>query len=90
MRYLARLSAINALIRWVQEVVLALRQPVLFVRETTMRPDGEEAGAARLAVTEADRIVTKTLRPRDEKAEYVAMVRPRSSFGGGHAARRIV
>jgi UDP-N-acetylglucosamine 2-epimerase (non-hydrolysing) len=60
------------------------------MRETTERPEGVEAGTARLVGTDADRIVAETLRLLDEPSEYAAMARAHNPFGDGHAAQRIV
>ena len=48
----------------VQEEAPALGKPVLVMRETTERPEGIEAGTARLVGTDADRIVAAIARWR--------------------------
>jgi UDP-N-acetylglucosamine 2-epimerase (non-hydrolysing) len=74
----------------VQEEAPALGKPVLVMRETTERPEGVEAGTARLVGTEADNIVTEIFTLLDDKAAYEAMARAHNPFGDGQSARRIV
>ena len=74
----------------VQEEAPALGKPVLVMRETTERPEGVEAGTARLVGTDTARIVSEIFTLLDDKAAYSAMARAHNPFGDGHAARRIV
>jgi UDP-N-acetylglucosamine 2-epimerase (non-hydrolysing) len=74
----------------VQEEAPALGRPVLVMRETTERPEGIEAGTARLVGTDADRIVAEASRLLDDEAAYAAMARAHNPFGDGKAAARIV
>ncbi|MDB5723431.1 MAG: hypothetical protein JWQ16_185 [Novosphingobium sp.] len=74
----------------VQEEAPALGKPVLVMRETTERPEGVEAGTARLVGTDADAIVTELFTLLDDKAAYEAMSRAHNPFGDGQASRRIV
>ena len=74
----------------VQEEAPALGKPVLVMRETTERPEGVEAGTAKLVGTDADRIVAETERLLDDPAAYEAMARAHNPFGDGHATSRIV
>ena len=74
----------------VQEEAPALGKPVLVMRETTERPEGVEAGTAKLVGTDADTIVTEISTLLDDKAAYEAMARAHNPFGDGQAARRIV
>ncbi len=73
----------------VQEEAPALGKPVLVMRETTERPEGVEAGTARLIGTGEDRIVSEIFTLLDDKAAYSAMARAHNPFGDGHAAARI-
>lgn len=73
----------------VQEEAPALGKPVLVMRETTERPEGVEAGTARLVGTDPDRIVSEIFSLLDDKAAYSAMARAHNPFGDGHAAARI-
>ena len=74
----------------VQEEAPALGKPVLVMREATERPEGIEAGTARLVGTEADRIVAEVERLLDDPAAYAAMARAHNPFGDGRSAARIV
>ena len=74
----------------VQEEAPALGKPVLVMRETTERPEGVEAGTAKLVGTDSDTIVTEISTLLDDKAAYEAMARAHNPFGDGQAARRIV
>jgi len=74
----------------VQEEAPALGKPVLVMRETTERPEGVEAGTARLVGTDPDRIVAEATRLLDDADAYSAMARAHNPFGDGHSAARIV
>jgi UDP-N-acetylglucosamine 2-epimerase (non-hydrolysing) len=74
----------------VQEEAPALGKPVLVMRETTERPEGVEAGTAKLVGTDADRIVAEAERLLDDPAAYSAMARAHNPFGDGRSAARIV
>jgi UDP-N-acetylglucosamine 2-epimerase (non-hydrolysing) len=74
----------------VQEEAPALGKPVLVMRETTERPEGIEAGTAKLVGTSADTIVTEISTLLDDTSAYEAMARAHNPFGDGHSARRIV
>ncbi|MAM40538.1 MAG: UDP-N-acetylglucosamine 2-epimerase (non-hydrolyzing) [Erythrobacter sp.] len=73
----------------VQEEAPALGKPVLVMRETTERPEGVEAGTARLVGTDAQTIVQETERLLDDEAAYSAMARAHNPFGDGHSSQRI-
>jgi UDP-N-acetylglucosamine 2-epimerase (non-hydrolysing) len=73
----------------VQEEAPALGKPVLVMRETTERPEGVEAGTARLVGTDEHRIVSEIFTLLDDKAAYAAMARAHNPFGDGQASRRI-
>jgi UDP-N-acetylglucosamine 2-epimerase (non-hydrolysing) len=73
----------------VQEEAPALGKPVLVMRETTERPEGVEAGTARLVGTGEDTIVREVERLLDDAGAYGAMARAHNPFGDGHAAERI-
>lgn len=74
----------------VQEEAPALGKPVLVMRETTERPEGVEAGTARLVGTDPDRIVAEATRLLDDQDAYDAMSRAHNPFGDGRATGRIV
>jgi UDP-N-acetylglucosamine 2-epimerase (non-hydrolysing) len=73
----------------VQEEAPALGKPVLVMRETTERPEGVEAGTAKLVGTDADTIVAEVTRLLDDEAAYAAMAKAHNPFGDGHSAARI-
>jgi UDP-N-acetylglucosamine 2-epimerase (non-hydrolysing) len=73
----------------VQEEAPALGKPVLVMRETTERPEGIEAGTAKLVGTDADRIVAEAERLLDDAAAYARMARAHNPFGDGKSAARI-
>ncbi len=73
----------------VQEEAPSLGKPVLVMRETTERPEGIEAGTARLVGTDPLRIVSEILSLLNDKAAYSAMSRAHNPFGDGKAAQRI-
>jgi UDP-N-acetylglucosamine 2-epimerase (non-hydrolysing) len=91
--HFARLLDISSLVLTdsggVQEEAPALGKPVLVMRETTERPEGVEAGTARLVGTDADRIVAEAERLLDDEAAYAAMARAHNPFGDGGSAARI-
>ncbi|GFM28247.1 non-hydrolyzing UDP-N-acetylglucosamine 2-epimerase [Novosphingobium sp. PY1] len=74
----------------VQEEAPALGKPVLVMRETTERPEGVEAGTAKLVGTSAETIVTEISTLLDDTVAYEAMARAHNPFGDGQSARRIV
>ncbi|WP_249339979.1 UDP-N-acetylglucosamine 2-epimerase (non-hydrolyzing) [Sphingopyxis sp. L1A2A] len=73
----------------VQEEAPALGKPVLVMRETTERPEGIEAGTARLVGTDKARIVSEIFSLLDDKEAYSAMARAHNPFGDGTAAKQI-
>lgn len=74
----------------VQEEAPALGKPVLVMRETTERPEGVEAGTARLVGTDADRIVAEASHLLDDEGAYAEMARAHNPFGDGRSAGRIL
>ena len=73
----------------VQEEAPSLGKPVLVMRETTERPEGVDAGTARLVGADRERIVCEVLALLDDDAAYQAMARAHNPFGDGGAAERI-
>ncbi|WP_448538448.1 non-hydrolyzing UDP-N-acetylglucosamine 2-epimerase [Sphingobium yanoikuyae] len=73
----------------VQEEAPSLGKPVLVMRETTERPEGVQAGTAKLVGADRDRIVREVLALLDDDASYQAMARAHNPFGDGKAAERI-
>ena len=73
----------------VQEEAPALGKPVLVMRETTERPEGVEAGTAKLVGTDPARIVAEVTRLLDDEAAYAAMAQAHNPFGDGKSSARI-
>ena len=73
----------------VQEEAPSFGKPVLVMRETTERPEGIEAGTARLVGTDKNRIVSEIFSLLDDEGAYNAMARAHNPFGDGRAATRI-
>ncbi len=73
----------------VQEEAPSLGKPVLVMRDTTERPEGIDAGTARLVGTDPADIVQATTRLLDDRAAYAAMSKAHNPYGDGNAAMRI-
>lgn len=73
----------------VQEEAPALGKPVLVMRETTERPEGVQAGTAKLVGTDAATIVRETARLLEDEGAYAEMARAHNPFGDGHSSQRI-
>ena len=73
----------------VQEEAPAFGKPILVLRETTERPEGVEAGAAKLVGTDPARIVQETARLLTDPDAYAQMARAVNPYGDGRAAERI-
>jgi UDP-N-acetylglucosamine 2-epimerase (non-hydrolysing) len=73
----------------IQEEAPAFGKPVLVLRETTERPEGIEAGVARLVGTERRRIVLEARRLLTSEESYRAMARAVNPYGDGRSALRI-
>lgn len=74
----------------IQEEAPALGKPVLVVRSTTERPEGVQAGTARLVGTAREDIVDAVSRLLDDPRAYAAMQKAVNPYGDGRAAERIV
>lgn len=74
----------------VQEEAPSLGKPVLVMRDTTERPEGVEAGTARLVGPRAQSIVQHASRLLDDHEAYLAMANAVNPYGDGRAAERIV
>ncbi|GAB5487656.1 MAG: UDP-N-acetylglucosamine 2-epimerase (non-hydrolyzing) [Parasphingorhabdus sp.] len=73
----------------VQEEAPALGKPVLVMRDTTERPEGIEAGTAKLVGTDRDMIVDEACKLLDDKEYYEQMAKAHNPFGDGKASERI-
>lgn len=74
----------------VQEEAPSFGVPVLVVRETTERPEGIDAGVARLVGTRSDGIVAAAEQLLRDPAAHRQMVGAQNPYGDGHAAEAIV
>jgi len=74
----------------IQEEAPSLAVPVLVLREETERPEGIEAGAARLVGTNSARIIGEASRLLEDAEEHRKMAMVQNPYGDGHAAERIV
>ena len=73
-----------------QEEAPSLGKPVLVLREVTERPEGVEAGTARIIGTTRGHIVAEAVRLLDDPAAYAAMSTAVNPYGDGKASGRIV
>lgn len=73
----------------IQEEAPSLGKPVLVMRDTTERPEGIEAGTARLVGTDTATIARELLAVLTEPATYDAMATAVNPYGDGRAAARI-
>lgn len=73
----------------VQEEAPSLGKPVLVLRNVTERPEGVEAGTARLVGTDRDRIVSEANNLLDDARAYSEMSRAHNPYGDGLASQRI-
>lgn len=74
----------------VQEEAPSLAKPVLVMREVTERPEGIEAGTARLVGTDEAKIVREIELLLNDPEQYKFMAQAHNPYGDGHAAERIV
>jgi UDP-N-acetylglucosamine 2-epimerase len=74
----------------IQEEAPSLDVPVLVLRDVTERPEGVEAGVARVVGTKRTAIVAEAARLLRDPAARAAMTGRPNPYGDGHAARRIV
>jgi UDP-N-acetylglucosamine 2-epimerase (non-hydrolysing) len=73
-----------------QEEAPTFGKPVLILRDNTERPEGVEAGIARVVGTDEDRIVQEATRLLSNESERRAAASHGNPYGDGHAAERIV
>jgi UDP-N-acetylglucosamine 2-epimerase (non-hydrolysing) len=73
----------------IQEEAPTLGKPVLVMRDTTERPEGLEAGTARLVGTNTDVIAGEIIRLLTDPGEYRLMAGAINPYGDGMAAARI-
>jgi UDP-N-acetylglucosamine 2-epimerase (non-hydrolysing) len=73
----------------IQEEGPSLGVPVLVTRNTTERPEGVDAGSAKLVGTDEGTIVTEASRLLSDPRSYHAMATVRNPYGDGRASERI-
>lgn len=73
----------------VQEEAPALGKPVLVMRDTTERPEGIEAGTAKLVGTDKDIILSEANALLDDETHYQAMAKAHNPFGDGTSSIKI-
>ncbi len=74
----------------VQEEAPTLGVPVLVLRQTTERPEGVDAGTAKLIGTDTERIIEEASRLLTDPALHANMARATNPYGEGRAAEQIV
>lgn len=74
----------------IQEEAPSFGKPVLVLRRTTERPEGVQAGVARLIGTERQSIVDQVALLLRDDAAYRKMAMATNPYGDGKAAQRIV
>lgn len=74
----------------IQEEAPSLGKPVLVMRNTTERPEGIEAGVARLVGTKKEKIVREATILLTNREEYEKMAKIINPYGDGKAASRIL
>jgi UDP-N-acetylglucosamine 2-epimerase len=74
----------------IQEEAPAFGVPVLVLRDRTERPEGIEAGVARLVGISQQAIIDAMDRLLRDEDEYAGMARGTNPYGDGRAAQRIV
>lgn len=73
----------------IQEEAPAFGKPTLVLRDTTERPEGVEAGVARLVGTDGEKIYREFSRLLDDGTAYAAMSCAANPYGDGLASLRI-
>jgi UDP-N-acetylglucosamine 2-epimerase (non-hydrolysing) len=73
----------------IQEEAPTFGKPVLVLREKTERPEGVEAGVARLVGTDPVRILAEASRLLSDERARRAMAAPANPYGDGRASERI-
>ena len=73
----------------VQEEAPSFGKPVLVMRDTTERPEGVEAGNAKLVGTCQETIETELIRLLTDPAAYAEMADAQNPYGDGTASRQI-
>jgi UDP-N-acetylglucosamine 2-epimerase (non-hydrolysing) len=74
----------------VQEEAPSLGKPVLVMRNTTERPEGVDAGNARLVGTDAKAIVSSLHELLEDEDAYNSMANVKNPYGDGTTSKQII
>ena len=72
----------------IQEEAPTFGKPVLILRQTTERPEGVDAGVAKLIGTKVNAIVKNVTLLLEDKQVYNKMAQAINPYGDGHASDR--
>jgi UDP-N-acetylglucosamine 2-epimerase (non-hydrolysing) len=89
LRYLKRARIVLTDSGGIQEEAPAFGTPVLILREKTERPEGVEAGVARLIGVEPEAIISAVSEVLTDNAVYDSMAAATNPYGDGQASARI-
>jgi UDP-N-acetylglucosamine 2-epimerase (non-hydrolysing) len=73
----------------IQEEAPSLGKPVLVMRKTTERPEGIEAGTAKLVGIDSEKIYSEATKLLDDEKLYQSMAKAVNPYGDGKASDRI-
>ena len=73
----------------VQEEAPSFGKPVLVMRDTTERPEGVEAGNAKLVGTDRAKIISELTQLLNDQQAYDAMSNAKNPYGDGTASQQI-
>lgn len=73
----------------IQEEAPSLGKPVLVMRKATERPEGIEAGTAKLVGTDRKKILSETMKLLEDKKLYQTMAKAVNPYGDGKASEKI-
>jgi len=74
----------------IQEEAPSFKVPVLILRNKTERPEGVEAGVAKLLGTDENKIIEEVTSLLDSKNKRKKMIKDRNPYGDGKASDRIL
>lgn len=74
----------------IQEEAPSFGKPVLILRKATERPEGIQAGIAKLIGTDQSTIMTEVSKLLEDESAYIAMAQASNPYGDGKAAERIL
>jgi UDP-N-acetylglucosamine 2-epimerase (non-hydrolysing) len=74
----------------VQEEAPSLGKPVLVMRNTTERPEGIEAGTAKLVGTDSEKIISEVQLLLNNRKKYEEIAKAVNPYGDGKASNCIL